>query len=77
MSEKLPRIDCQDLVRVLKRAGFVQDRQRGSHLHLKRPSDNRRVTVPIHKGRIISIGTLAAILRDANIKPDELRELLS
>lgn len=68
MSDKLPRVDCQDLIRALKRAGFVEQRQRGSHLHLRRESDGKRVTVPVHKGR--------AVLRDANISIDEFRELL-
>ncbi len=77
MSEKLPRVDCDDLIRALRRAGFVSVRQRGSHVHLKRYSDNRRVTVPMHKGRTVPIGTLKAILRDADIDPDKFRELLS
>jgi predicted RNA binding protein YcfA (HicA-like mRNA interferase family) len=76
MSEKLPRVDCQQLIRALKRAGFAEQRQRGSHLHLKRESDGKRVTVPVHKGRIVPIGTLRAILRDADIRADQFRELL-
>jgi predicted RNA binding protein YcfA (HicA-like mRNA interferase family) len=76
MSEKLPRVDCQQLVRALKRAGFVEQRQKGSHLHMRRASDNKRVTVPIHKGRTMPIGTLRGILRDANISIDEFRTLL-
>ncbi len=76
MSDKLPRVDCQDLIRALQRAGFVEQRQRGSHLHLKRESDGKRVTVPVHKGRIVPIGTLRGILRDADISIDEFRELL-
>jgi len=76
MSEKLPRVDCQQLIRALKRAGFEEQRQRGSHLHLRRAADGRRVTVPVHKGRIVPIGTLRAILRDADISVDQFRELL-
>jgi len=76
MSGKLPRVDCQDLIRALKRAGFEEQRQRGSHLHLRRSSDNKRVTVPVHKGRTVHTGTLRAILRDAGISIDEFRELL-
>jgi predicted RNA binding protein YcfA (HicA-like mRNA interferase family) len=76
MSDKLPRVDCQDLIRALKRAGYVEQRQRGSHLHLRRESDGKRVTVPVHKGRVVPIGTLRAVLRDANISIDEFRELL-
>ncbi|OGO36990.1 MAG: hypothetical protein A2Z03_01970 [Chloroflexi bacterium RBG_16_56_8] len=76
MSDKLPRIDCQDLIRALKRAGFEEERQRGSHLHLRRASDRRRVTVPMHKGRTVPVGTLRAILRDANISVEEFHKLV-
>ncbi len=76
MSDKLPRVDCQELIRALKRAGFEEQRQRGSHLHMRRQSDNRRVTVPVHKGRTVPIGTLHGILRDADISIEEFRELL-
>jgi predicted RNA binding protein YcfA (HicA-like mRNA interferase family) len=76
MSDKLPRIGAQELIRALKRAGFEEQRQRGSHLHLRRASDGRRATVPVHKGRDIPTGTLRAILRDADISIDQFRELL-
>lgn len=76
MSPKLPQVTCQQLIRALKRAGFVEQRQRGSHLHMRRESDGRRVTVPVHKGRTVPPGTLHAILRDADIMVDEFRELL-
>ncbi len=76
MSPKLPRVDCRRLIRALKRAGFEEQRQRGSHLHLRRATDGKRITVPVHKGRAVPTGTLRAILRDADISIDEFRELL-
>jgi predicted RNA binding protein YcfA (HicA-like mRNA interferase family) len=76
MSEKLPRVDCLELIRVLERAGFIRKRQKGSHLHLFRESDKRRVTVPVHTGKVVPIGTLRAILRDADISVEEFRTLL-
>ena len=76
MSPKLPRVTCDELIRALKRAGFEEQRQRGSHLHLRRASDGRRVTVPVHKGRTVPPGTLRAILRDAGISVEEFRDLL-
>jgi predicted RNA binding protein YcfA (HicA-like mRNA interferase family) len=76
MNPKLPRVNCQQLVRALKRAGYEEQRQRGSHLHLRRESDGRRVTVPVHKGRTVPVGTLRAILRDADISVEEFRDLL-
>mgnify|MGYP005851760381 CR=1 FL=1 len=68
---KLPAVSSSDLVRVVKKFGFVEQRQKGSHLHLKRDSDKRRITIPIHKGRDIPKGTLTAILKDANISIEE------
>lgn len=68
---KLPAVSSSNLVRVVKKFGFVEQRQKGSHLHLKRDSDKRRITIPIHKGRDIPKGTLTAILKDANISIEE------
>jgi predicted RNA binding protein YcfA (HicA-like mRNA interferase family) len=48
---KLPRITGREVVRALERAGFVFDRQRGSHVVLIHPQNRRRVTVPVHAGR--------------------------
>ena len=76
MSPKLPSVNARQLIRALERAGFQERRQRGSHLHLKRESDGKRVTVPVHKGRSIPTGTLRAILRDADISVEAFLELL-
>jgi predicted RNA binding protein YcfA (HicA-like mRNA interferase family) len=76
MSDGLPRIEGRELVRALKKAGFLEIRQRGSHLHLRRDADGRRATVPIHTGRIVPPGTLGAILRDIEMDAAELRKLL-
>jgi predicted RNA binding protein YcfA (HicA-like mRNA interferase family) len=76
MSPKLPSVNARQLIRALKKAGFEEQRQRGSHLHLKRDSDGKRVTVPVHKGRSIPTGTLRAILRDADISVETFLELL-
>lgn len=76
MSPRLPNVDCQQLVKALTRAGFEEQRQRGSHLHLRRAADGKRVTVPMHKGRTLPPGTLRAILRDADVTTEQLCELL-
>jgi predicted RNA binding protein YcfA (HicA-like mRNA interferase family) len=76
MSDKLPRVDGRAVVRALERAGFEIKRQRGSHVHLRRAGDRRRVTAPVHSGRTLPPGTLQGILRDAGINVDEFRRLL-
>jgi predicted RNA binding protein YcfA (HicA-like mRNA interferase family) len=76
MSERAPRVDGAALVKALKAVGFVELRQRGSHLHLYRESDRRRTTVPMHGGRILPPKTLLGILNDADLTVDRLRQLL-
>ena len=68
---KLPAVSSSDLIRVVKKLGFVEQRQKGSHLHLKRESDKKRITIPIHKGRDIPKGTLTGILKDAGISIED------
>jgi len=76
MSDKFPRVKCDELVRLLKKAGFAEKRQKGSHLTMWRESDKRRVTVPIHSNRDVPIGTLRSILRDAAISANNFHALL-
>ena len=73
---KLPRATGREIVRALGRAGFILDRQRGSHVILVNPQTRRRVTVPVHAGQIVKVGTLRGILEDAGITPDDFRHFL-
>lgn len=75
MSEKLPAVKPKDLIRVLQKKGWQLDRIRGSHHILVHPDQRRAIPVPVHN-RDLKTGTLAAILRNANISREELRELL-
>ena len=57
---KLPAdLSGQELVRVLLRVGFIANRQRGSHIILRRDSPYARVVVPDHKQ--VRAGTLRQI----------------
>jgi len=49
-------------------------RQRSSHVRLKHPDRSVSLVVPLH--RELKRGTLAGILRDADVDHDELRRLL-
>jgi predicted RNA binding protein YcfA (HicA-like mRNA interferase family) len=64
------------VIRALKYAGFVEDRQKGSHLILIHPDTMSRTVVPVHSGRTIKEPLLRAILRDARLTIDEFIELL-
>ncbi|MDP2936308.1 MAG: type II toxin-antitoxin system HicA family toxin [Dehalococcoidia bacterium] len=77
MSPKLPRVTSHELVRALKRAGWEPIRQTGSHLHLARPDHpGHIVTVAVHPGHLVPLGTLKAVLDRAGLTGDDLRDLL-
>ena len=72
---KLPAdLSGRELRKALERAGFVFQRQKGSHMVLRRETPQSRVIVPDH--RQIRPGTLRQILHEAGITPDQLIELL-
>ena len=74
MSESLPVVSGQRLVKALERDGWQVARQRGSHVRLKHPDRRVSLTVPLH--RELKRGTLAGILTDAGLDSERLRRLL-
>ena len=64
---KLPHVSGREAVRALERLGFVQIRQKGSHLIMRRGTMG--CVVPMH--REIKIGTLVGILRQGGISPED------
>jgi len=71
---RLPVLSWQQVTTALERAGFVFDRQRGSHMVYYHTETNRTVVVPRH--REIKAGTLREVLREAAINREEFRRLL-
>ena len=71
---RLPNPTPRDLVRALKKAGFEERHQRGSHRHLYHPARDRWVTVPMHQGDI-KRPLFKAVLKQAGISEDEYRKL--
>jgi predicted RNA binding protein YcfA (HicA-like mRNA interferase family) len=76
MSPRAPRINAAKLLQALKRDGWEQVRQSGSHVTLKHPIKTTSVTVPKHAQVIIKPKTLEAILKQADLTTDDLRRLL-
>jgi len=73
--EKLPVLTARELLSILKHLGFEKVHQRGSHLMLRRASDRRHVTIPIHPGRTLKKGLLKGILKDTGLTVEELNRL--
>ena len=64
---RLPSLKPREVVKTLKKNGFIEVRQVGSHLHLFHPQKNLRVTVPMHN-KDLKRKTLASIFDQAKIK---------
>jgi predicted RNA binding protein YcfA (HicA-like mRNA interferase family) len=69
---KLPRVSGAEVIRALERLGFLQVRQRGSHVVLKRTGPDRVAgcVVPLHPE--LALGTLRGILKQAGVRAEEL-----
>ena len=64
---KIPRdVNGSELVKVLKKLGFFESRQLGSHIRLTHKLNNEEfhITVPNHKP--IKVGTLNSILTEVS-----------
>ena len=75
MSKKLPRITPKKIIKVLKKIGFEEVRQSGSHKIFKN-AGGTRITVPFHSGKTLHPKLLKSIMNDADLTIDRLKELL-
>lgn len=73
---RLPRISGQEAIRALERLGFVQVRQKGSHVALRKQTPQGVVGCTVPLSRQLAIGTLSGLLRQAQVTPEEFMENL-
>jgi predicted RNA binding protein YcfA (HicA-like mRNA interferase family) len=69
---KLPRISGAQALKVLQRLGFEKVRQSGSHVVARRGS--KGCVIPMHDE--LKVGTLAGVLRQAEVSVDEFMSAL-
>jgi len=75
MSDRLPTLRPEQVIRKLRRAGFVFDRQaKGSHEIWYNPQTHRRVVVPNHPGDLPR-GTMRKIIQQSGLTVEEFNEL--
>ena len=63
----LPSLKPRELLKILKKNGFLEKRQVGSHIQLFHPGKNLYTTIQYHN-KDLKKGTLSSILKQANIK---------
>lgn len=75
--KNLPALTARKIVRALKKAGFIEDRQKGSHLILVNPTTNKRTVVPVHAGKTIKKPLLKSIVEeDSGLTLEDFLKLL-
>lgn len=58
---EVPRISGDEAIKILKKLGFLEARQKGSHVVMRR--DDKGCVIPRHKE--LAVGTLRSAIRQA------------
>ena len=64
---KLGLFSGKEVVFMLEKAGFLQVRQKGSHMIMQKQITGSTITVPVPMHKTIRIGTLQSIIRQSGI----------
>jgi predicted RNA binding protein YcfA (HicA-like mRNA interferase family) len=72
---RLRRLSGRRVARLLERAGFQIARITGDHAQMRNDRSSRRAVVPLTT-KPLPVGTLASILRQAGLSPEEFETLL-
>lgn len=71
---RLTSISGKEAVKTFARAGWQEVGQVGSHLVMSKPGVRANLSIPQHKE--LSVGTLRALIRHADLTVDEFLKLL-
>lgn len=72
---RLTNLNAIKIIRALKRAGFVENGQRGSHRYFWNATSKCETAVPMHSGDLRR-SLMKAIIRQAGLSEDEFRKFL-
>lgn len=74
MNPRLPRVSGREAVSAFERAGWVVQRQSGSHVILRHPVQRYNLSIPLHPS--LKPGTLRSLIRKAGMTVEEFIALL-
>jgi len=75
MSEKLPRVTANEMIKIVEKLGFRFSRQSGSHKIYKN-DEGKRVTIAYHSGKILHPKVVKSILIDAGLSVEEFKKMM-
>lgn len=70
----IPSFKPRELLKKFEKAGYVIDRQRGSHVILYHPLEGKRLTIPLHVKEMPK-GTLLSIIKQSGLTREEFLKL--
>lgn len=73
---KVPSLNYEQVVRALRRDGWVVVRQRGSHIRLQKHAADETLKLAVPAHRPIKRSTLSHILKQARLTVDEFQQLV-
>lgn len=68
---KLRILSGNEVCKILSKAGFVEVRQRGSHVVMQKRTLEGTTTIPVPNHKEIRIGTLQSIIRQSGLPRSE------
>ena len=68
---KLRILSGKQVCDILEKHGFIQVRQRGSHVVMQKQLPDTTITVPVPNHSEIRIGTLQSIIRQSGLNKSE------
>ena len=73
---KLPIISGKKLLKILKKAGYIEIRKKGSHVFVEFETGIQSTVIPIHSNEDLGKGMLKSILNDLELSVDDLISMI-
>ena len=71
MGSKFPRLKAREIIRILRRNGFLLVGSKGSHQKWRNAATEKQVIVPYHAGKDLPLGTLKSIIEGSAISLED------
>lgn len=68
---KYKNLSGAEACKILSAYGFVQIRQKGSHIIMQKQTELSTITVPVPNHRELKVGTLLSIIRQSDVPKSE------
>jgi predicted RNA binding protein YcfA (HicA-like mRNA interferase family) len=73
---KLPRLSGKEVIKTLSKTGFIAVRQKGSHVIMKKTTQDGIITTVVPNHKEIDKGTLLEIIRQCKLSREEFLKLV-